>query len=143
MPRPVPPSRTLEELEDNRRPPPAPGGSTGLVLAVHALRKRPVGSLTVDELVRLIGQDLGLLFLMPVALKILRDTLPAQHAGGWYDDDLLTVALTRSPAAWTADPECSRELLALVGDLRRPLPSYVRRGIEHFLASLPPEVSAR
>ncbi|WP_432145092.1 contact-dependent growth inhibition system immunity protein [Streptomyces sp. bgisy084] len=37
-----------------------PEDSTSLIKSVHALRRRPVGDLTPEELARLIGQNVGL-----------------------------------------------------------------------------------
>ncbi|MFD5709007.1 contact-dependent growth inhibition system immunity protein [Streptomyces pharetrae] len=51
--------KSIEELEGVRWPPP-PSDSTSLVRGVHALRKRPVRELSVEDLRRLIGQDVGL-----------------------------------------------------------------------------------
>ncbi|MFE7775406.1 contact-dependent growth inhibition system immunity protein [Streptomyces sp. NPDC057445] len=141
MPRPVPLSRTLEELENNPRPPPTRDGATGLVLAVPALRERPVGSLTVDDLTRPVGQYVGLLFLLPLALRILRDTLPAQRDGGWHDEDLPSVVLTRGPAVRATDPECAHDLRAIVACPAAAAAPYLLRSAERFRASLPAELA--
>ncbi|MEV6393622.1 contact-dependent growth inhibition system immunity protein [Streptomyces sp. NPDC051907] len=63
--------RSLEELEGQQWPKPSPD-ATNLVKAVHALRVRPIGGLTIEELRRLIGQNVGVSFLLPLALEILR-----------------------------------------------------------------------
>ncbi|MBR8643579.1 hypothetical protein KEF29_39980 [Streptomyces tuirus] len=62
-----------------------PQDTTSLVKAVHELRRRPVGVLRPDDLARLITQDVGP-WLLPLAVRILGDTAPAQAAGGSYDD---------------------------------------------------------
>jgi hypothetical protein len=136
MIRPTDRERTLEELEGQRWPEPSPD-ATGLVKIVHALRKRPIGSLTVEEMRRLIGQDVGLPWLLPLALEILRETAPSQANGGFYDDDLLSAVLTRSPATWRAAPDLARdlkEILALLEDLS----PYIEPDAQKFLEALPP-----
>ncbi|MEU6994515.1 contact-dependent growth inhibition system immunity protein [Streptomyces sp. NPDC046465] len=50
----------------------------GLVGLVRELRRRPVGTLEPHELARLIGQDVGLPWLLPLAVEILRDSAPQQ-----------------------------------------------------------------
>ncbi|MEU4507045.1 contact-dependent growth inhibition system immunity protein [Streptomyces sp. NPDC024089] len=51
--------RSLEELERDRWQAPPPD-ATRLIATAHALRSRPVGTLTVEDLRLLIGQDIGL-----------------------------------------------------------------------------------
>ncbi|MDQ0767185.1 contact-dependent growth inhibition system immunity protein [Streptomyces canus] len=51
--------RSLEELERDRWPAP-PTDATRLVATAHALRRRPIDELTVEDLRLLIGQDIGL-----------------------------------------------------------------------------------
>ncbi|MFD9564167.1 contact-dependent growth inhibition system immunity protein [Streptomyces sp. NPDC059994] len=135
MAKPFDRNKSLEELEGNRWPDP-PEGATGLVRAVHSLRRRPVGSLDADELRRLIGQDVGLPWLLLPALEVLRDTAPNQAAGGFFDDDLLSAVLTRKPSLWQAMPESARELREILGMLTGLSP-YVQPEADAFLASAP------
>ncbi|MFI8213668.1 contact-dependent growth inhibition system immunity protein [Streptomyces werraensis] len=100
---PVDPTQSLERLEGQRWPEPRED-ATSLVRAVHELRRRPVGHLRSDELARLITQDVGLPWLLPLAVRILRDTAPSQVAGGWYDDDLLYAVVTRKTQVWETVP---------------------------------------
>ncbi|MFD9485765.1 contact-dependent growth inhibition system immunity protein [Streptomyces sp. NPDC059991] len=135
MAKPFDRNKSLEELEGNRWPDP-PEGATGLVRAVHSLRRRPVGSLDADELRRLIGQDVGLPWLLLPALEVLRDTAPNQAAGGFFDDDLLSAVLTRKPSLWQAMPESAREPREILGMLTGRSP-YVQPEADAFLASAP------
>jgi hypothetical protein len=84
----------------------------------------------------MIGQDVGLPWLLPLAVEILREKAPAQAAGGFYDDDLLYAVVTRRPEVWAADPELARELKAAVS-MPTNLSRYVRPEVEAFLAALP------
>ncbi|MFC4609081.1 contact-dependent growth inhibition system immunity protein [Streptomyces maoxianensis] len=138
MNKPIGLERSLDEIEGQRWPDPPPN-ATGLVKAVHRLRKRPIGSLTADELRRLIGQDVGLPWLLPLALETLRDTAPAQAKGGFYDDDLLSAVLTRRSATWRAAPELARELKDILATLT-DLSPYIASEAEGFLESLPDNV---
>ena len=86
--------RSLEDLERDRWPA-LPAHSSRLVSTAHALRCRPIGGLTVENLRLLIGQDVGLAHLLPLALEVLRDDPMAE--GDMYEGDLLSAVLTRSP----------------------------------------------
>ncbi|WP_405830590.1 contact-dependent growth inhibition system immunity protein [Streptomyces sp. NBC_00105] len=124
-------SRTIEELEGQRWPDPPPE-ATGLVRSVHRLRKRPIGDLTAYELGRLIGQDIALPWTLPLALEILHETAANQSRGGFYDDDLLSAALTRGPDVWVTFPEPAtkmREILAVLTDLS----PCIKRDVSRFL----------
>ncbi|MCX4692678.1 contact-dependent growth inhibition system immunity protein [Streptomyces sp. NBC_01408] len=123
--------RTLEELEGQQWPQP-PAGSTGLVKTVHRLRQRPVGELTAYELVRLVGQDAGLRWTLPLALEILRDTTPEQSTGGFYDDDLLSAVLTRKAVVWAAHRDLVGEMREIL-DLLTDLSPCIERDVEKFL----------
>ncbi|MFF3616533.1 contact-dependent growth inhibition system immunity protein [Streptomyces sp. NPDC002580] len=128
-------SGSLEELEGLRWPAP-PADTTPMVRNVYALRRRPVATLEPHELARLIGQDVGLPWLLPVAVDILRDTAPKQTEGGWFDDDLLYAVITRKPEVWATAPELAHELeeaVTVLTDVSR----HVRQDIDAFLSALP------
>ncbi|MET8772654.1 contact-dependent growth inhibition system immunity protein [Streptomyces sp. NPDC004658] len=127
-------SRSIEELEGDRWPDP-PGDSTSLVRSVHELRRRAIEDLSVEDLRRLIAQDVGLHWLLPVALDFLRETAPQEAAGGWYDDDLLSAALTRKESVWRSAPELARHLDGTVRMLT-DLSPYVQREVDEFRATL-------
>ncbi|GAB2442863.1 contact-dependent growth inhibition system immunity protein [Streptomyces incanus] len=61
--------RSLEELERDRRPAPS-GDATRLVATAHALRRKPIGELTVEDMRLLIRQNVGLAYLLPPALEV-------------------------------------------------------------------------
>jgi hypothetical protein len=128
-------AKSLEQLDGERWGDP-PADATSLVRTVHEWRRRPIGTLEPDELARLIGQDVGLPWLLPIAVEILRDEALAQPAGGFIDGDLLYAVVTRSSEVWAAHPELARELKGAV-ILLTDLSTYEKREVEAFLASLP------
>jgi hypothetical protein len=129
--------RSVEELEGLRWPVP-PADSTPMVRNVYELRRRPVATLEPHELARLIGQDVGLRWLLPLAVEILRSTAPKRAEGDWFDDDLLYAVVTRKPEAWAAAPEPAHELRETVAALT-DVSRHVRQDIDAFLAALPKE----
>ena len=82
-------SRTLQELEDCDWGEPVFRSS--LVVACHELRRKPLNQFTAAELRRMIGQRMGLEFLVPIALDLLEKN-PLVNAY-FYPGDLLSVVL--------------------------------------------------
>ncbi|WP_329541040.1 contact-dependent growth inhibition system immunity protein [Streptomyces sp. NBC_01358] len=132
MPASIDRSRSLEELEGDRWPAP-PADATYLMTTVHALRSRPVGTLTVEDLRLLTGHDVGLPVLLVLAVEVLRDNPPAE--GDMYEGDLLRAVLTRSPAVWNAYPDLARRLTLIVGGLSGLSPDLLST-VERFVGSL-------
>ncbi|WP_416519800.1 contact-dependent growth inhibition system immunity protein [Streptomyces achromogenes] len=89
----------------------------------------------VEDLRRLIGQDVGLRWLLPVALDHLRETAPQEAATGWYDDDLLSAVVTRAESVWREQPRLARHLDETVRMLT-DLSSHIRHEAEGFRAAL-------
>ncbi|MFD7866445.1 contact-dependent growth inhibition system immunity protein [Streptomyces sp. NPDC057682] len=123
-------ARSLEELERAGCPEPSPDSSR-LVTTAHALRRRPIGELTVEDMRLLIGQHMGLPHLLPLALEVLRENPMAE--GHMYEGDLLSAVLTRNPAIWAEFPELGRELNEIVSKLA-DLPPDLQRKVERFRA---------
>ncbi|MEE1739461.1 contact-dependent growth inhibition system immunity protein [Streptomyces sp. BE147] len=122
--------RSLEELERAFWPAPSVD-DTRLVATAHALRRRPIGQLTVEDMRLLIGQDIGLPYLLPLALDVLRENPMAE--GDMYEGDLLSAVLTRSPSVWSESPGPGRELRTIVSKLTG-LPPDLQQKVERFLA---------
>jgi hypothetical protein len=75
-----------------------PTFNSSLVLRCHELRKRPLGKMSVEDLRLLIGQQIGLQFLVPLALDHLQaDPLVA---GERYRGDLLVAILGIDHRFW-------------------------------------------
>ncbi|MFI6899568.1 contact-dependent growth inhibition system immunity protein [Streptomyces sp. NPDC050256] len=125
-------SRSLEELEGDRWPEP-PADATYLIATVHALRRRPVGALSVEDLRLLVGQDVGLPVLLALAVEVLRDNPLAE--GDMYEGDLLRAVLSRSPAVWNAYPDLAGQLTLVVGGLSGLSPDLLST-VERFVGSV-------
>ncbi len=76
-------SLTLDQVEQPWPPP--PDSATDLVRRCHRLRRVPVGELTTEGLRVLLGQQIGVPTLLPLAVARLVDPL----AAGDYPGDLL------------------------------------------------------
>jgi hypothetical protein len=93
-------SRTLDDLD-----PPAWGEPTydsHLVKTCHALRRKPLRELAIEDLRILIGQRIGLSWLIPLALEALEAKPLAE--GDFYAGDLLAAVLSVGPDLWVDQP---------------------------------------
>ncbi|MCX4681869.1 contact-dependent growth inhibition system immunity protein [Streptomyces sp. NBC_01433] len=86
--------------------------------------------LTVEDMRLLIGQDIGLPYLLPLALEVLRENRMAN--GHMYEGDLLSAVLTSNPSVRAEYPELGRELRVIVSKLTDLRP-YLQRKVERFL----------
>lgn len=91
-------SRSIEQLEGV--PWPQPDHAAPLhVHRCHALRQVPVEQLTLGDLRALITQDIGLNYLLPIAIPVLqRDPL---LEGEYYPGDLLCAAIEVQWSYWS------------------------------------------
>jgi hypothetical protein len=111
-------SRSLNELE----PPDwgeAPPDATGLVRGVHAARQKPLAELTVEDLRVLIGQNVSLDHLVPLALRELHEDPLSE--GDLYPGDLLNAVLNIDGAFWGDHGELALEVDGIVHELESAL----------------------
>ncbi|MDT8909991.1 contact-dependent growth inhibition system immunity protein [Amycolatopsis sp. PS_44_ISF1] len=88
-------SLSLEQIEDSYWGDP-PADATRLVATAHALRRRPIGTLDVEDLRLLLGQQEGVEVLTPLALTKLEGNPLAE--GDFYPGDLFEAVL-KNPRA--------------------------------------------
>lgn len=113
MNRPLDRKRTLDELD-----PPAwgaPDYGSHLVTTCHRLRGVPIGALGTEDLRILIGQGIGLPWLVPLALEMLETDPMAQ--GDFYPGDLLASVLRVPGGFWSREWEWRNRLNVIVGSL--------------------------
>lgn len=85
--------KTLEEIDGQNWP--MPCCASYIEATCAALRKKPIGNFTVEELRMMIAQDIGAEVLKPFALEKLRQDPLAE--GDYYPGDLLEAAAKRWP----------------------------------------------
>lgn len=83
-----------------------------LVERCHAYRKIPVKDLSTEQLRLLIGQKIGLRFLVPRSIAILKDNILAE--GDFYPGDLLNSLLHLSDDEWSRNKSEKDEFLQLL-----------------------------
>ncbi|MFN0007128.1 MAG: contact-dependent growth inhibition system immunity protein [Planctomycetota bacterium] len=108
-----PRTRTLDELEGVTTGPPTYGSY--LVQTYHKLRTKPVGEFTTEDLRIMIGQQDGLMFLVPLALDVLEENPMAE--GDFYPGDLLGSVLRADPEFWRRNADWRSRLERIVSGM--------------------------
>ncbi|WP_300600680.1 contact-dependent growth inhibition system immunity protein [Niabella sp.] len=104
-------NKSIEELEGEvwkKR-----GFPTDLVKRSFELRKVPVNNLDIDDLRLLIGQQIGLKYIVPMALNVLSNDILAE--GNYYPGDLLKSVLEIPMDFWASNQLELAELSSIVG----------------------------
>jgi len=105
--------KTLENLEKTDGGNPS-ADYTNLVNNVLKLRKIPLDQFSVENLRLMIGQNVGLRYLIPLSLDILKNDLFAE--GDFYPGDLLQNVLKIPTAFWKKNKELWKDIHALIKD---------------------------
>jgi len=100
-----------------------------MVARIHELRRVPVGQLSVDDVRLLIGQNVGVHTLLPIAVERLsRDPL---LAATFYPGDLLRAVLRIPEAYWVQDAGLLERLRSIVESVDE-VPSEIESEVHHF-----------
>ncbi len=89
-------NKTLEQLEKDVWA--EPEYNSKLVITCHQLRKKPLANFEVEDLRIMINQNIGLNFMIPLALDQLSINILAE--GDYYEGDLLTTVLRVNREYW-------------------------------------------
>lgn len=92
---------TLDELENDFWL--EPEYDSNLVIKCHSLRKIPLNQLTIENLRMLIGQEIGLVYLVPISMEYLEENTWCQ--GDYYNGDLLQSVLKINIDFWKSHSE--------------------------------------
>ena len=109
----------IEQLENSIWP--EPDFPSSLVAKCHALRKIPICEMSAEDLRLLIGQKIGLPFIVPVALEILLDD---PICAGTFHGDLLLHVLRIETSFWNENPMLYQELVSVVSELEQAIAFY-------------------
>lgn len=85
-------ARSLEQLENNYWG--EPTYDSYVVRTCHAMRKKPLNEVTVEELRLVIGQGFSLDYLMPLAIEFLKRDILAE--GDLFEGDLLVNVISKN-----------------------------------------------
>jgi hypothetical protein len=105
---------SLEQIENSYWGDP-PADATRLIATAHALRRRPIGTLDVEDLRLLLGQQEGIEVLTPLALTKLEDNPLAE--GDFYPGDLFEAVLKNPQSYWRAHADQRARLQRVIDAL--------------------------
>jgi len=109
----------------------APDPDSCLAATCHALRRKPLGDFSVEDLRVMIGQGLGLPHLLPLALAVLEQNPWAE--GDYYPGDLLASVLRVERDFWKQAPQLWGRFQTLVARLE-DIPQDMQESITAFRA---------
>lgn len=130
--------RSLEELENDYWD--KPGYESYVVTTCFAARKKPLSELSNEEIRLLIGQKLGLKYLLPLAVDILK-TDPLIEVT-FYPGDLLKQLLMLKPEDWNDNKRERDFFLKILKDNRSKIientdiPEHSRNEILELLSDI-------
>src|SRR5258708_17950229 len=100
-----------------------------LVRTCHALRRKPLRDFTVEDLRLMIGQNIGLEYLVPLAIERLQCDPFA--AGDFYPSDLLGNVLPVDSSFWQQRPDLQQAVEA-IGALIPDFPAIFDKELSFF-----------
>ena len=106
-------SKSIEQLERNIWS--EPDVKTSLIVKCHQLRKIPIKDLSIEDLRILIGQQIGLKFILPVALEIVEEN--PFVGGDMYAGDLLFAIGSIDKEFWESDEDLNNRLVEIKDNL--------------------------
>ena len=104
--------KSLENLEKQIWPASDGSEDSYLIRTCLALRKKRLKDFEVEDLRIMIGQNIGLKYLVPLAIEELKKNILA--AGDFYEGDLLKHILVSDPKYWESEKEYWRTVCQLM-----------------------------
>ena len=95
---------------------------SGLVRRCHELRKIALENFTIEDLRIMIGQQISLNYLIPLALEVLAKDLFAE--GDFFEGDLLKNVLAIDNAFWDNNKNYWTTLDSLIKDRRKEIEDH-------------------
>lgn len=111
--------KSLESLEKKTWPALSSDEGSYLIKTCNSLRKKQLQDFTTEDLRIMIGQEIGLYFLMPLAIETLTDNLFAE--GDYYEGDLLKSVLDVDTKFWDDNEDHWQQLNELIKNRRQEI----------------------
>ena len=122
-------TKTLEELEEDIWG--EPEYDSHLVTECHRLRKKRVCDFDIENLRIMIGQEIGMDYLVPIALEFLKENPLVQ--GDFYPGDLLNNVLKINFSFWEENHDLKETLDLIIQDT--PLVPEIEESLNSYLKS--------
>ena len=111
--------KSLESLEKKTWPALSSDEGSYLIKTCNSLRKKQLQDFTTEDLRIMIGQEIGLYFLMPLAIETLTNDLFAE--GDMYEGDLLKNVLEVDTKFWDDNKNYWQQLNDIIKDRRQEI----------------------
>jgi hypothetical protein len=111
--------KSLESLEKKTWPALSSEEGSYLIKTCNSLRKKQLQDFTTEDLRIMIGQEIGLYFLVPLAIETLTDNLFAE--GDYYEGDLLKSVLDVDTKFWDDNKDYWQQLNELIKNRRQEI----------------------
>jgi hypothetical protein len=111
--------KSLESLEKKTWPALSADEGSYLIKTCNSLRKKQLQDFTTEDLRIMIGQEIGLYFLMPLAIETLTNDLFAE--GDMYEGDLLKNVLEVDTKFWDDNKNYWQQLNDIIKDRRQEI----------------------
>jgi hypothetical protein len=111
--------KSLESLEKKTWPALSSDEGSYLIKTCNSLRKKQLQDFTTEDLRIMIGQEIGLYFLIPLAIETLTDNLFAE--GDYYEGDLLKSVLDVDTKFWDDNKDYWQQLNELIKSRRQEI----------------------
>lgn len=113
-------TKSIEQLENKFWG--EPEYNSSLVISCHNLRKKPLQDFEIKDLRIMIGQNIGLDYLIPLSILKLEEDILVE--GGLYEGDLLTNVLSCDRSYWTKNTNDFKTICRLFNINRVKLKAY-------------------
>ena len=111
--------KSLESLEKKTWPALSADEGSYLIKTCNSLRKKQLQDFTTEDLRIMIGQEIGLYFLIPLAIETLTDNIFAE--GDYYEGDLLKNVLDVNAKFWNDNKDYWKQVNELIKNRRQEL----------------------
>lgn len=111
--------KSLESLEKKSWPALSSDEGSYLIKTCNSLRKKQLQDFTTEDLRIMIGQEIGLYFLMPLAIETLTDNMYAE--GDMYEGDLLKNVLEVDTKFWDDNKNYWQQPNDIIKDRRQEI----------------------
>lgn len=98
-----------------------PEYSSRLVIRCHELRVKKLSDFDIEDLRLMIGQNIGMDYLIPLAIQKLKEDIFAE--GDFYEGDLLQNVLCTKCEFWIKHPEYVPEINDIIAEALEKLPN--------------------
>ena len=114
-----------------------PADESSIVIRLMKLRKIPLEEFSIDDIRFMIGQEIGLRYLLVLAIEILKKNLLAE--GNYYEGDLLNAIFHIKPQNWEGNHEHWIQIDELIKNRLSELRQYrPRLDIDNFYLAKTP-----